>query len=195
MGRRMVAVVTPMDGAVDMHIRISDLEKGPGNWVFPLSHAWLSTQLQGMLSEQGTGQGEARLTLSLSGTTVTVTGRVDARFQVPCSRCLAPADVTVKGPFRLVLVRGTGPDGQDEDMELGPEDLELAYYEGDELDLGPYIREHLALAIPIAPLCRPDCWPEWFDGKVQSEDANDEEAKLDPRWAPLAALASRMNGE
>jgi len=46
--------------------------------------------------------------------------------------------------------------GYDSDT-LRAEDLEFSLYEGEEVDLGPLIREQVLLALPTRPLCRDDC--------------------------------------
>ena len=185
-----------------MRIRITELESGPLARRLDLSQSWMESELDGVMSRDGRASGTADLSLSVSGTTVTVTGRVEADFDVPCSRCLGPARVHVSGPYRLVLAKGPEPRVEEEERELGPEDLELAYYDGDHFDLAPHIREHLLLSVPIAPLCRADCWPEWFGDAVVEQDGPvtgaeqgefEEKDRIDPRWAPLAALAAKLS--
>ncbi len=191
-----------------MRIRISEMDDGPIVRRYELSHEWMMDALSGVMSVDGRATGSVAVTAALSGTTVTVTGEMDATFDVPCSRCLGPAEVRVSGRFRLVVSKGPGPRHQEDELELGPEDLELAYYEGQELDLAPHFREQLILSVPIAPLCQPDCWPEWFDGTVAGGDAavrsrdgqhrhdrkDDNDKKIDPRWAALVRLSEKGSG-
>ncbi|MCU0274604.1 MAG: DUF177 domain-containing protein, partial [Acidimicrobiales bacterium] len=57
----------------------------------------------------------------------------------------------------------------------------------DEIDLEPMVRDVVAGALPLAPLCRPDCpgpAPETFP----TGPAEDREAVPDPRWSALDEL-------
>ncbi|MCS7030171.1 MAG: DUF177 domain-containing protein [Gloeomargarita sp. SKYG116] len=50
-------------------------------------------------------------------------------------------------------------------------------------DVGQWLYEHISLALPTDPLCRPDCKVDWPGGEVEQEGET-----IDPRWAALAAL-------
>ena len=41
--------------------------------------------------------------------------------------------------------------------ELEEEDLDLSFYEGEEIDLSPLVQEQIILALPTRPLCRESC--------------------------------------
>ena len=72
--------------------------------------------------------------------------RFTARVAGPCMRCLTDADVPVEIDAREIDQPGT------ED-----EELRSPYIEGDELALGSWAHDALALALPLQLLCRPDC--------------------------------------
>ena len=66
----------------------------------------------------------------------------------------------------------------------------------DEIDLGPLVRDALALGLPLAPLCREDCGgphPEAYPVREGGVDGDDEvgEPPRDPRWAALDILRER----
>jgi uncharacterized protein len=42
-------------------------------------------------------------------------------------------------------------------VELGADDLDVDFYENDELDLSRLVENETTLALPMKPLCRPDC--------------------------------------
>jgi uncharacterized protein len=71
------------------------------------------------------------------------------------------------------------------EMELEADDLEFAYYDADEIDLEPLLREQLILEVPIAPICRDDCSPEL---SAEGKGGESGEKAVDPRWAALAKL-------
>lgn len=76
-------------------------------------------------------------------------GTISARVAGECRRCLAPVeqDVTVDAD----VLFSTDPDAAD-DPSVYPLAASATH-----LELGEAIREELALAVPVFPLCREDC--------------------------------------
>ncbi|HEY4376689.1 MAG TPA: YceD family protein, partial [Acidimicrobiales bacterium] len=63
--------------------------------------------------------------------------------------------------------------------------------EGDHLDLGPMVHDTVLLALPLAPLCGPDCLgpaPDEFPTTVAADPDGPAEPARDPRWAALDDL-------
>jgi uncharacterized protein len=124
---------------------------------------------------------EARLDLSRTAAGYAVRMRFTAQVSGPCMRCLEDAEVTVEVDAREVDQPGT----QDEE-------LRSPYVEQDELDLGSWAHDALALALPLQPLCRPDCRGLCPVCGVSLNDADpaDHEhgGRRDPRWAKLDEL-------
>ncbi len=109
---------------------------------------------------------------------ILASGEVSGTYALTCARCLTP----VEQPFRLPV------------QELFAADPLLADADGypiaeGQIDLEPMIRDAVVLAMPYAPLCRPDCLGicERCGG-----NRNDGECtcapEVDERWAPLATL-------
>jgi uncharacterized protein len=116
----------------------------------------------------------ADLTLEAQGVAVIVTGTVTGRWTGECRRCLEATGGEVTVEMREVFQ---------------PEPVEGETYPlgRDELDLGPAIREALALALPLAPLCDEGCaGPDPEAHPVGSGDHVGAEG--DPRWSALDAL-------
>lgn len=126
--------------------------------------------------------------LEAQGTTVTMTGTATGRWAGECRRCLE----TTAGDVVAEL---------SEVFEPEPVEGETYPLERDHLDLEPVVREALALALPLAPLCDEACGgPDPGDHPVgvegeRDEDERDEEgdegegeAPADPRWAALDQL-------
>lgn len=93
---------------------------------------------------------------------VRLVGHVNATLECDCSRCLEPFAVPVDAKFDLLYLPVTAnvaPAGGDEDdeVEVGDDDLGVAYYKDDVIDLGDLMREQFYLALPMKPLCREDC--------------------------------------
>ncbi len=59
---------------------------------------------------------------------------------------------------------------------------------GDYLDLEQAVRDAVVLALPLLPVCHPDCPGLLLDGSRAPEGGARPEP-VDPRWAALAALA------
>lgn len=86
------------------------------------------------------------------GEGVLVRGRIDALIAAECRRCLAPVEVTLHDTVDLLFERLTPAEADD----LGGEVLALPE-RGDELDLGPAIREQLLLRVPGHVVCDESC--------------------------------------
>jgi uncharacterized protein len=109
---------------------------------------------------------------------VLVTGPVSGVMRLSCARCLKAFD----RPFTLEVQEmfASGAERPDDQYPLGAEGS---------LDLEPMIRDAVILAMPFAPLCRPDC--RGLCARCGG-DRNLGECtcppKVDPRWAPLIDL-------
>ncbi|HLE44834.1 MAG TPA: DUF177 domain-containing protein [Methylomirabilota bacterium] len=122
------------------------------------------------------------------GGDVVVTGSFRATARLQCSRCLEPLVTRVDPEVDVHLVPAPGV--RHEKVELGPDDLELDFYQGDTLDVAGLLRSEMDLALPMKPLCRADC-----PGLCPVCGANRnvtacvcEVRSVDPRLAPLEAL-------
>ncbi|THV28620.1 YceD family protein [Glycomyces paridis] len=109
---------------------------------------------------------------------------VEAVAEGECARCLAPVQDTLKVHVQeLYAYEGSVTDATtdaDEIMRL----------DGDLLDLEPAVRDALVLAMPVTPLCRPDCPGLCADCGVPWDDLPEDHGHeiVDPRWAGLEKL-------
>lgn len=86
---------------------------------------------------------------------ILVEGMLRGTLFTACSRCLESTRIPIDGPFRLVFMpQPTFPKGE---IELAEDDLDTAYYTGEQIDIKPHLWDHIILAIPQQPLCSPDC--------------------------------------
>jgi uncharacterized protein len=122
--------------------------------------------------------GLARVTRTPQGLLVQV--KLRAAQQVECVRCLSDFDQPLEVDF-TELYAFTPRSVTDSNLIL-PED---GY-----IDLEPLVREYMLLAIPISPLCSPDCkglCP--ICGENLNENDHDHgESEGDPRLAVLKSL-------
>jgi uncharacterized protein len=131
-------------------------------------------------------EGEVRA----EGEAVTAFGRFRAEGKLACSRCLDEVQWTVDEPYS---VEYRWPSTQMEDDEIGLEDddLDVAFLEGDELDLLELAAEQVLLALPMRILCNESC-----AGLCPTCGANRNRTaacacppEVDPRWQALASLS------
>jgi uncharacterized protein len=114
---------------------------------------------------------------------LTATGTVTAPWEGECRRCLQP-------------VRGEAVADVKEVFDPHPVEGETYPMGDDQVDLEPMVRDAVLLALPLAPLCGPDCRgpaPEAFpavpEGEAGAEPGDGgDDAPADPRWAALAEL-------
>jgi uncharacterized protein len=116
-------------------------------------------------------------------------GRLAYRGHLECSRCLAPYAFQESEAFSLVLYkrRPLGP----EERELERADLDAYFFDEPEVAVAPIVEERIQLAVPMKPLCRPECrglcpqcGADW-----NRERCNCAAETVDPRWEALRDLA------
>jgi uncharacterized protein len=131
------------------------------------------------------------LEIEPDGREVFVHVRLAATMPQTCSRCLEAFAAHVDAPVDVRLV--PKPAGADS-VELGADDLDVDFYENDELDVTRVVENEATLALPMKPLCREDC-----RGLCPVCGANRNVAPCtcdsrppDPRLAALRDLAARL---
>ena len=121
--------------------------------------------------------GELELEAVLDG--IVVTGTLAAPWVGECRRCLDPIHGSVDIPVRELFETNATP-GDSYPIE------------GDHIDLNPLVRDAVLLALPLSPLCRPDCPgpdPERFPAVVENDPSDAPPAPPgDDRWAALSEL-------
>ncbi len=128
---------------------------------------------------------ELRLEAVMDG--VLATGTASARTVGECVRCLEALDETIDVDFQELYVYEPVATGEDADDEMALED-EL-------LDLEPVLRDAVVLALPLNPLCDPDCpglCPE-CGARLADDPGHTHGEAIDPRWSSLSQLTTDMN--
>ena len=122
------------------------------------------------------------------GDKVAIGGRFEATAHLLCGRCLEPLVSRVEPEVDLQLV--PQPSNRQGQVELGRDDLELDFYQGDVLDVAGLLRSETDLALPMKPLCRADCRGlcPVCGGNRNVTECRCETRETDPRLAPLEAL-------
>ena len=83
-------------------------------------------------------------------------GRLKTTLELACGRCLEPFSWPVDASFDLRYQPHAHNTGEGE-REIEEDDLNTAFYENDEVDLGQLMQEQFYLALPMKPLCADDC--------------------------------------
>lgn len=96
------------------------------------------------------------LEIQKDGTQFHLVGRVTTTLGLTCGRCLEPFSFPVDLSFNLLYVPHTANQGEGE-VEVEDDDLSVAYYRNEGIDLGQLMREQFYLALPMKPLCRESC--------------------------------------
>jgi len=99
---------------------------------------------------------EVRGRVQRKGGEVQVSGTLKTKVEAPCARCLKPVGVPISTEFseRFVTAVRWRSEGE---HELAPEDLNLALFDGEAIDLDQLVREEILLATPVQVFCREDC--------------------------------------
>ena len=87
---------------------------------------------------------------------IRIAGSIMGAMTMACSRCLEEFSCAIDTYLDIKLAP-TGLMPQVADAELRPDDLDVYYFEGDEIDLDPFIYDEVLLNVPFRPLCREDC--------------------------------------
>jgi uncharacterized protein len=178
-----------------MKIHLKELQEGSNALAFDLSQ----DELNQFVSEADDlyfarhGGAKVEMTIDRVNDLLSVRGRVDGDAGFECARCLRENARPVAIRLRWTMVPRKqlmgGGATSDEEVALTTDDLEVSFYEGEELDLTDLVREAILLDLDPAPRCEVDgC--EFAEYTTASPVPEGE--PVDPRWAPLAALKDKL---
>jgi uncharacterized protein len=122
---------------------------------------------------------DARVDVSHTTTGYSLRLRFETALEGPCMRCLEEAG------------HGVEVDAREIDQPGGGEELNSPYLEDEQLDVGAWARDALALALPTQIVCRADCLGLCSICGENLNEAGPEhvhEREPDPRWAALREL-------
>jgi DUF177 domain-containing protein len=124
---------------------------------------------------------ETRLDVSRTSSGYAMRLRFVVHLEGPCQRCLEDAGIDLAVDTREVDQQGARD-----------EELRSPYVDGDELDVGAWAHDAIALALPAQILCRDDCaglCPVCGESLNDADpEAHEHEGRGDPRWEKLREL-------
>jgi uncharacterized metal-binding protein YceD (DUF177 family) len=200
-------------------VPVADLDYGEREIDEEIPVAWLGTAFFATEAVPNGQPGRLVVTVSKSGREVMVRGRARAQVSMPCARTLDPVRVNIESEIFLLLRPGAPALPQskqekprkkqvaralvapraprrerDEDKPLSDTDAAEDTYDGEKVVLDRFIQEFLVLELPMFPLredLRSEATPAIERPSGEAEIRPEREA-IDPRLAPLAAIASRL---
>ncbi len=120
---------------------------------------------------------------------IRIRGSLSVAIEVACDRCLEAVEFPVAKNFELFYQPAGDYQGGGEE-ELEEVDSEIAYYDGDRLDLNEILREVVLLALPMRFVCGDDCkgiCPGC--GKNRNQHVCDCQTEAgDDRWSKLREI-------
>ena len=172
-----------------MRLEIAGLEDGKGAFAHAYAPGELvleDDRLRLLIAPTVSGN------LHQKGRRVHVSGRLAARLQVECDRCLKPVELPVDSRFKLEYVTPEDYQAQ-QAVELTEADLDLSVFHGEVVDVDELVTEELLLAVPDHVLCEENCKGICPVCGVDRNVAGCEcqTAEVDPRWAGLKELVNR----
>ncbi len=115
--------------------------------------------------------------------------RIKSAASLVCSRCLRNFSYTVKADFDINAVP-FGEFQEEREYKLSNEDLDIGFYQNDEIHIDDLVKEHLLLAFPMKPLCKSDCrgiCPE-CGANLNGNLCGCGNKEIDDRLAPLQKI-------
>ncbi len=115
---------------------------------------------------------------------ILVSGRVEGATTTTCARCLRETPGRVRLELCELHLTPDRPAAEEDAYRLAGTDIELE----------PMLRDAVALALPLAPLCRDDCpgLCATCGRDLNFGACGCREDDVDPRWAALAGLRARL---
>lgn len=169
-----------------MHVRVADVKKWVGRELsVHLSEPWpniVAERMEGVLSDPA----EIDVRVRNLGPALLVEIEGTAKVFTDCVRCLEPTEVLV--PFAST---------EEFKDEPGPSDpfLEYLRYSNDRIELDDIVADLVAVAMPIAPICREECkglCPQC--GTNLNERSCDCVPEADSRWEKLLGFQPNSDG-
>ncbi|MBX7173542.1 MAG: DUF177 domain-containing protein [Pyrinomonadaceae bacterium] len=120
---------------------------------------------------------------------VDVAGKIIAKVEMECSRCLTPVESTLEISFKVSYITEEHYTNE-KDSELHGEELEISIYDGEKIDLTDLAREQILLNLPAQTFCSENCQglcPK-CGANLNQKTCDCETKEIDPRWANLKNL-------
>lgn len=174
-----------------MRIDVRELESGPLRMSGEIPQQELNLDPNDL---KVWGKIPVALTAEKAGREVRIRGQIQAEVVLLCSRCLEPIRISLTPQFDQFYQRA-GSAHLVGEIALQEKDTEIAFFQGDFIEVSDIVREQIVLAVPMKPMCREDCQGLCpFCGRNRNQEACDCRAlERDPRLAPLLKIKNRIS--
>lgn len=96
------------------------------------------------------------LRIDRAETDIYIRGKADISIELLCSRCIKTFAKDMALNINAVYAP-IAEFGKEDKHEVYDDELDMAFYEGDELDIDELLKEQIILNIPMQPLCSEIC--------------------------------------
>jgi len=135
-------------------IEVQDLRLHPVPFDLRLAPETDAAELTAVPEVTGTLHFHGQATLAGEG--LQLRGHLQGEIAPACSRCLEPIAMTVERDLDL-LYQPESVLGESAEVEIHARDADVGFFSGPGVDVAEVAREQILLALPMQPLCRPDC--------------------------------------
>jgi uncharacterized protein len=174
-----------------MKVIVSQISEYDG---LTIQHVYAPGELA-LLGDQAVLKGPSTLNAHLTrkADKVRVTGNVDVSVEINCGRCLAPISINLEQGFDLFYVP---PARTGEEKELADDDLAVAFYHDQVIDLDDIVREQVELSLPMSRLCSEACKGlcQQCGANLNEQQCSCSQEETDSRWAALKELKTQNRG-
>ena len=190
--KRLPEIVAP--GPADLRLDITEIpeDKTARHWVITreaFADCSQPVPLKGPVEVEGR--------LSRSENTVYFSAMAHGAFELVCSRCAKSFEAPLAAAVEAVFLPREETKDENPASEEDAGEVETVYYEGETVDLFGPLRDQIALAEPMRPLCSEDCkglcprcGADWNEGKCDCRETGG-----DPRFAEIKKLLNMKEGE
>jgi uncharacterized protein len=135
------------------------------------------------------GRPALKLHADRDGDRVRVKGSLSALVEIDCDRCLAPISIPVEQSFDLLYIP---PLAAGDEKELADDDLSIAFYQRQVIDLDDLVREQIELSLPMGRLCTEQCKGlcPYCGVNLNERQCDCLKQQVDTRWEALKSLKS-----
>ncbi len=124
-----------------------------------------------------------------------VDGSAKFTADLACSRCVERYPFASSSNFHLrFLPQPTVPQGEDKELEIAPDELDVEFYSDRSIPLRALALEQIQLSIPMKPLCDENCLglcPQCGVNRNR-ENCACESSIVDERWGSLREIQQAM---
>lgn len=139
-----------------MIIDLKAVQRGRKRFSYSLEKEWWRSRGQQMQSVSFDRPLNVEMEIYKAGEKYVLEGHISGGLEVECDRCLKRYHRDLKHDFRIFL-ESMAFDEDKIEIELGEEDMEVGFIEGESLDLDEIVGEQVYLALPLKSLCRDKC--------------------------------------